>query len=205
MMVGQAKAQEVANEIKRISKAVVDDPKQDVQVRRVAYFKVNAVDYMKMKIRDIVAGNPKDKEAINKNIKMVNEQAYAMYEFVNLYIKQLAEAKTPESKDLVGKEFRAAPSDIAPQHLPFLLRFFPEIVGVAVADAGFFSVRFQLQTEKRKFLSAFFSGKKRQHSEGCLLLHQAGSDSSAVWLGAPSVHQCSRCRLWQGCQFPHRQ
>ena len=36
MMVGQAKAQEVANEIKRISKAVVDDPKQDVQVRRVA-------------------------------------------------------------------------------------------------------------------------------------------------------------------------
>lgn len=108
MMVGQAKAQEVANEIKRISKAVVDDPKQDVQVRRVAYFKVNVVDYMKMKIRDIVAGNPKDKEAINKNIKMVNEQAYAMYEFVNLYIKQLAEAKTPESKDLVGKEFRAA-------------------------------------------------------------------------------------------------
>ena len=104
MMVGQAKAQEVANEIKRISKAVVDDPKQDVQVRRVAYFKVNAVDYMKMKIRDIVAGNPKDKEAINKNIKMVNEQAYAMYEFVN----QLAEAKTPESKDLVGKEFSAA-------------------------------------------------------------------------------------------------
>ena len=63
---------------------------------------------MKMKIRDIVADNPKDKEAINKNIKMVNEQAYAMYEFVNLYIKQLAEAKTPESKDLVGKEFRAA-------------------------------------------------------------------------------------------------
>lgn len=108
MMVGQAKAQEVANEIKRISKAVVDDPKQDVQVRRVAYFKVNAVDYMKMKIRDIVAGNPKDKEAINKNIKMLNEQAYAMYEFVNLYIKQLAEAKTPESKDLVGKEFCAA-------------------------------------------------------------------------------------------------
>ena len=108
MMVWQAKAQEVANEIKRISKAVVDDPKQDVQVRRVAYSKVNAVDYMKMKIRDIVANNPKDKEAINKNIKMVNEQAYAMYEFVNLYIKQLAEAKTPESKDLVGKEFRAA-------------------------------------------------------------------------------------------------
>ena len=66
MMVGQAKAQEVANEIKRISKAVVDDPKQDVQVRRVAYFEVNAVDYMKMKIRDIVANNPKDKEAINK-------------------------------------------------------------------------------------------------------------------------------------------
>ena len=108
MMVGQAKAQEVANEIKRISKAVVDDPKQDVQVRRVAYVKVNAVDYMKMRIRDIVANNPKDKEAINRNIKMVNEQAYAMYEFVNLYIKQLAEAKTPESKDLVGKEFRAA-------------------------------------------------------------------------------------------------
>ncbi len=108
MMVGQAKAQEVANEIKRISKAVVDDPKQDVQVRRVADCKVNSVDDMKKKIRDIVAGNPKDKEAINKNIKMVNEQAYAMYEFVNLYIKQLAEAKTPESKDLVGKEFRAA-------------------------------------------------------------------------------------------------
>ena len=79
------------------------------------------------------------------------------------------------------------------------------LYGGAVADAGFFSVRFQLQTEKRKFLSAFFSGKKRQHSEGCLLLHQAGNDSSAVWLGAPSVHQCSRCRLWQGCQFPHRQ
>ena len=58
-------AQDVANEIKRISKEVADDQKQDLQTRRIAYFKVAVVDYRKMKVREEVL---KD----TNNIKVFN-------------------------------------------------------------------------------------------------------------------------------------
>lgn len=102
------KAQDVANEIKRISKAVVDDSQQDLQTRRIAYFKVNAIDYMKMKVRDEVLKDTNDLKVFNDNIKMINEQSYAMYEFVNLFVKRLSEADKPEAKELVLAKFRNA-------------------------------------------------------------------------------------------------
>lgn len=108
IMAGHAKAQDVANEIKRISKQVVDDQKQDLQTRRIAYFKVNAIDYMKMKIRDEVMRDTNDLKTYNENIKLINEQAYAMYEYVNLFVKRLAAAKTAEAKDIVVARFRTA-------------------------------------------------------------------------------------------------
>ena len=51
---------------------------------------------------------------------------------------------------------RAAPSDIAPLHLPFLLRFSPEIVGVAVADAGFFLFVFSFRLRRESSILHFF-------------------------------------------------
>ena len=94
-------AQDVANEIKRISKEVADDQKQDLQTRRIAYFKVAVVDYLKMKVREEVL---KD----TNNIKMINEQAYAMYEFVNLFVKRLSKADKEEAKEVIMAKFKKA-------------------------------------------------------------------------------------------------
>ena len=108
LMAGHAKGQDVANEIKRISKLVVDDQKQDLQSRRIAYFKVNVVDYLKMKVRDEVLKDTNDLKVFNDNIAMINEQSYAMYEFVNLFVKRLSEANKEEAKDIVVARFKNA-------------------------------------------------------------------------------------------------
>lgn len=102
----QTKAQDVANEIKKISKSIADDQNKDLQSRRIAYFKVNAIDYLKMKMRDGMMNDSKNTKLYNDNIKMINEQSYAMYEYINLFIKKLAEAKQPEAKDAVMNSFK---------------------------------------------------------------------------------------------------
>ena len=107
-MSGQAAAQDVANEIIKLSKAIVDDTKQDLQTRRIAYFKVNVINYMKMKVRDEVLRDTNDLKVFNENRKMLNEQSYAMYQFVNLFVKRLAESNKKEAKEVVMTRFRNA-------------------------------------------------------------------------------------------------
>ena len=107
-MSGQAAAQDVANEIIKLSKAIVDDTKQDLQTRRIAYFKVNVINYMKMKVRDEVLRDTNDLKVFNANIKMLNEQSYAMYQFVNLFVKRLSESNKKEAKEVVMTRFRNA-------------------------------------------------------------------------------------------------
>lgn len=107
-IVGQAAAQDVANEIIKLSKAIVDDQKQDLQTRRIAYFKVNVVNYMKMKVRDEVLRDTNDVKGFNDQIKMLNEQSYAMYQFVNLFVKRLSESTKNEAKEVVMMRFRNA-------------------------------------------------------------------------------------------------
>ena len=107
-IVGQAAAQDVANEIIKLSKAIVDDQKQDLQTRRIAYFKVNVVNYMKMKVRDEVLRDTNDVKGFNDKIKMLNEQSYAMYQFVNLFVKRLSESTKNEAKEVVMTRFRNA-------------------------------------------------------------------------------------------------
>ena len=101
-------AQDVANEIKRISKEVADDQKQDLQTRRIAYFKVAVVDYLKMKVREEVLKDTNNIKVFNDNIKMINEQAYAMYEFVNLFVKRLSKADKEEAKEVIMAKFKKA-------------------------------------------------------------------------------------------------
>ena len=107
-MSGQAAAEDVANEIIKLSKAIVDDTKQDLQTRRIAYFKVNVINYMKMKVRDEVLRDTNDLKVFNENMKMLNEQSYAMYQFVNLFVKRLAESNKKEAKEVVMTRFRNA-------------------------------------------------------------------------------------------------
>ena len=107
-MSGQAAAQDVANEIIKLSKAIVDDTKQDLQTRRIAYFKVNVINYMKMKVRDEVLRDTNDLKVFNENMKMLNEQSYAMYHFVNLFVKRLSESNKKKAKEVVMTRFRNA-------------------------------------------------------------------------------------------------
>lgn len=149
----QTKAQDVANEIKRISKEVVDDQKQDLQTRRIAYFKVAVIDYLKMKVREDVMRDTTNVKVFNDNIKMINEQSYAMYEFVNLFVKHLAKADKEEAKEVVVAKFRKASLNN-----PLFNDMDIELVQSYVNNDGYLT-RFSLDTDWLKALEEVRSYK----------------------------------------------
>ena len=63
---------------------------------------------MKMKVRDEVLRDTNDVKGFNDKIKMLNEQSYAMYQFVNLFVKRLSESTKNEAKEVVMTRFRNA-------------------------------------------------------------------------------------------------
>ncbi len=92
-----APAQEVLKEIEKTAKAIKNDTTKDLTTRRVASFKVDAITYLRQKVTPSILtalnSNPQDMKSYNENIKLLNEQALAMYEYVNLYIRRLDDSK----------------------------------------------------------------------------------------------------------------
>ena len=79
-----AHSQGVYKEIMKLSQDVANDESKDLQTRKVATFKVDALVYMAMKMNEVMP---------DSTVKTLDYEAYAMYDFVNLYIKKLGEAK----------------------------------------------------------------------------------------------------------------
>ena len=71
-------AQDVYDEIMRLSKEVRDDKSKDLQTRRVASFKVDGLTYMMQATRDMMPDS--------LLTTVLNNQAYALYDFVNTYV-----------------------------------------------------------------------------------------------------------------------
>lgn len=71
-------AQDVYKEILRLSRETADDTSKDLQTRKVATFKVDELEYMMQRTREMLP------DSLMTNI--INEQAYAMYEFVNTFV-----------------------------------------------------------------------------------------------------------------------
>ena len=92
-------AQEVYQEIMRLSKKVAEDKSKDLETRKVATFKVDELKYMAMKTRELMP---------DSTVRVLDVQAYAMYEFINLFLRRLGEAKKKSAKEAVIARFRAA-------------------------------------------------------------------------------------------------
>ena len=103
-----AKAQDVFLELLKTSKEVADDKSKDLETRKIATFKYDELSYMAMKVRDDVLRDTTDLEFFNKTVTMLNEQSFAMHEFVTLYLNSLAKAKKKSERDIIITVFRDA-------------------------------------------------------------------------------------------------
>ncbi len=92
-------AQEVYKEIMRLSKNVANDKTKDIQSRKIATFKIDALNYMAMKMNEIMPDSA---------ISVLDQEAYNMYDFVNLYIKKLSEVKSKKAKAEILEVFKTA-------------------------------------------------------------------------------------------------
>ena len=89
-----AKCQEVYKEILRLSTNVANDKSKGLQNRKIATFKVDALNYMAMKMNEVMP---------DSTVRTLDVEAYALYDFVNLYINKISEAKTKKAKaDIIG-------------------------------------------------------------------------------------------------------
>lgn len=103
------KAQDVLNEIVKTALATTNDTTLSRDVRKVAVFKYDAMTYLRSKVMQpsSLLGDSVDLKAVNANIKMLNEQAFAMNQYVTVYQKRYSEAKK-RNKDMVKSIFKQA-------------------------------------------------------------------------------------------------
>ena len=94
-----AQAQEVYKRILKVSKQTAADKSKSIDVRKVATFKVDELNYMAMKSKELMP---------DSTVRMLDTQAYAMHEFINLFFKRLSEAKKKTQKELVMARFKNA-------------------------------------------------------------------------------------------------
>ena len=107
-----ASAQDVLNEIAKSSLAIVNDSTQSIEIRKTAVFKYDAVTYLRSKLlqpADLV-GDSIDLKSVNAAVKTLNEQAFAMNTYVDLYIKRLASSKK-KNRSMVSSLFKQATFD----------------------------------------------------------------------------------------------
>ena len=112
MLALPASAQDVLNEIVKTSLATVNDTTKSMEDRKLAIFKYDAMTYLRSKLLQPadVLKNKNNLTAINQTIRILNEQALAMNEYITLYIKRLSEAKK-KNQDIVTNLFKQATRD----------------------------------------------------------------------------------------------
>jgi hypothetical protein len=86
-------SQEVYSKIMQMSKDVAEDRSRSLTTRKIATFKVDELNYMAMKARELMP---------DSTMRMLDVQALAMYDYVELFIKQLTiESKKRERKAVI--------------------------------------------------------------------------------------------------------
>ena len=101
-------AQEVFKEMVQENKKIADDRSKDLEVRKIATFKHDALSYMAMKVRDDVLADTTNLEFAHKIVQQLNEQSLCLHEFLNLYIKRLSAASKKKDKEIVMALFKHA-------------------------------------------------------------------------------------------------
>ena len=113
------KAQDVLNEIVKTSLSITNDTTQSREVRKAAVFKYDAMTYLRSKVLppNVLLEQKISADSLNACIKMLNEQAYAMNQYVTLYQKRLSEAKK-RNKGMVRSLFKQARTATGSRHSP---------------------------------------------------------------------------------------
>ncbi len=105
-----ANAQEIFKTIFESSNKTLNDTKEDVSVRKIALFKVDALTYLNTKVLEQMSDTThtlSPDEMMTLIVKR-DSQAYYMYDYINLFIKEYSRAKKQHEKDNVMKIFRDA-------------------------------------------------------------------------------------------------
>ena len=76
-------AQEAYNELRQKAKTTVNDPKTNVVVKQISQFKLDALNYMAIKMQE---------EMPDSSATFLDKQAIAMDNFVNFYVEKLIES-----------------------------------------------------------------------------------------------------------------
>lgn len=85
-------AQDAYNSIRSKAATEVEDPLTNGMVKQISQFKVDALDYMMIKMRD---------QMPDSSTSYLDSQAVALNEFINLYIKKILEINVlPKNKQV---------------------------------------------------------------------------------------------------------
>ena len=76
-------AQEAYNELRQKAKTTVNDPKTNAVVKQISQFKLDALNYMAIKMQE---------EKPDSSATFLDKQAIAMDNFVNFYVEKLIES-----------------------------------------------------------------------------------------------------------------
>lgn len=93
-----ASAQAVYTEIMRLSKEGAADTSKSLDTRRIYQFKIDELNYMAMKAQELMP---------DSSMYMLDKQAYAMYDYVDSFLKALGKA-TKKQKTAVTKAYKDA-------------------------------------------------------------------------------------------------
>ncbi|MCR5513470.1 MAG: hypothetical protein K6F43_07910 [Prevotella sp.] len=80
-----AQGQEAYNELRQKAKATVNNPKANSVVKQISQFKLDALNYMAIKMREVMP---------DSSTLFLDKQAVAMDNFVNFYVEKLIESTT---------------------------------------------------------------------------------------------------------------
>ena len=108
MSVGYVSAQEIKQEIYKMSEEVANDVSKSLEVRKVAQFKKDAITYMNTKILEKIAASTESGDSINYAALVTEEdnQAIALYNYVHIYVTKLGRASKEKERQRILALFK---------------------------------------------------------------------------------------------------
>lgn len=105
-------AQDVLNEIVKSSYKTLNDTTLSLEVRKVAVFKYDAMNYLRSRVMQPseMLSDSVNLDTLNAHIRLLNEQALAMNQLVTVYQRRMKEAK-PKNRYMVTSIFKQATYD----------------------------------------------------------------------------------------------
>ena len=94
-----ANSQDVYKEILRLSNKNVKGPSKSTQGKKINLFKVDALNYMAMKTKEVMP---------DSTVTILDYQAFALYEFVNLYMSKIGKIDKKKEKEKILNIFKIA-------------------------------------------------------------------------------------------------